>query len=172
MKRFLESNGPWSQLVLSEEHRSSRDPRWYLLSVTERIAFKPLLVPHRDEYSETVAFVVAGPNRRLLFLPDIDKWERWDTPIEALLQEVDVAYLDATFLDEKELPGRNLSEIPHPLVRESIERFATLPAGVRGKIRFIHFNHTNPLVNARSPEAEEVRRLGFGVAVQGERTPL
>ena len=80
----------------------------------------PLLVPHRDEYTETVGFWIQGPNRSALFIPDIDKWERWDslgTAIEDWIAKVDVAYLDGTFLEEGEIPGRAIEEIPHPFIR-------------------------------------------------------
>ena len=90
-----------------------------------------IAVPHRDEFSETVAFLISGPSRKILWLPDIDKWEKWTTPIESMIARVDVAYIDATFYDERELPGRNLSEIPHPTITETMQRLAALPAAER-----------------------------------------
>ena len=172
MKGFLESNGPWSQLVELENiaihELSDGTPR----KLNERISVTPFLVPHRDEYSETVGFRIDGPNRSAIFLPDVDKWDRWGTAIEDVVREVDVAYLDGTFYADGELAGRDMSLIPHPFIDESIRRFADLPRSERDKVRFLHFNHTNPVLDPRSPEAGHVRDAGHHVAVEGERFEL
>ena len=98
MKQFLERNGPWSQLVTLENimirQLSNERPQ----RLNERISVTPFLVPHRDEYSETVGYRIQGPHRSAIFLPDIDKWDRWETRIEDVLSGVDAAYLDGTFL--------------------------------------------------------------------------
>ena len=161
MREFLEKNGPWDQLVrlgnialvTLEEGREVR--------LNERIAVTPLRVPHRDEYSETVGFIVRGPQKAVLWLPDIDKWEKWTTPLESVLERVDVAYVDGTFYSAGELPGRNMSEIPHPLIVETMSRLANSPH--RAKVRFIHLNQSNPALRDKSLAK---------VAVEGERTPL
>ncbi len=172
LKRFLENNGPWSQLVAAENIsiRELADGR--TMRLNERISVTPLLVPHRDEYSETVGFHVRGPNRSAVFLPDIEKWDRWKMKIEDVLSEVDVAYLDGTFYGDGELPGRDMSEIPHPFIAESIKRFASLPKAERNKVRFLHFNHTNPVLDSQSREAESVRTAGYHLAAEGERFKL
>jgi pyrroloquinoline quinone biosynthesis protein B len=116
-----------------------------------------------------VAYVVAGPTRRLLWLPDIDKWEKWDRRIEDVLKTVDVAFLDGTFFSAGEIPGRSIAEIPHPLVSETISLLST--AQGRARVFFVHLNHTNRLLWDR----KETRRLldkGFGVATEGQRLPL
>src|SRR6185312_1427019 len=141
------------------------------VALSADLSVTPLLVPHRDEYSETVGFRISGPRRSVLFLPDINGWEEWDswgTRIEDVLATVDVAYLDGTFLDADELPGRDLAEIPHPLISTSIERFAALPDRERGKIRFIHVNQSNPLIHEDAIARAELRRAGFSVADEGE----
>ena len=169
MRAFLEKNGPWDQLVrlrnveLRPIEQESR--------LNERITVTALTVPHRDEYSETAAFIVRGADRAILWLPDIDKWEKWTTRIEDVLATVDVAYLDATFFDERELPGRDLSEIPHPTISESMSRFSSLPANARAKIRFIHLNQSNPALRDRATQ-KLIRDRGFGIARDGERQPL
>ena len=71
-------------------------------------------MPHRDEYTDTVGFRIEGPARRSLYVPDIDKWEKWDRRLEDEVAAVTVALLDGTFDSESELPGRTLLEIPHP----------------------------------------------------------
>ncbi|HEX9460834.1 MAG TPA: MBL fold metallo-hydrolase, partial [Thermoanaerobaculia bacterium] len=119
MRAFLEHNGPWDQLVHLHNIELVPLEDGVAVSLNERITVTPLRVPHRDEYSETVAFVVRGPSHAILWLPDIDKWEKWPTPLESVLAQVDVAYLDGTFHDASELPGRDLREIPHPLMTET-----------------------------------------------------
>ena len=71
-----------------------------------------------------------------------------------------------------ELPGRDLAEIPHPLVVESLSRMAPLPAAERAKVHFIHLNHSNPLLDPSSKAADHVREAGFGLAAEGDRFPL
>ena len=98
---------------------------------------------------QTVGYTIIGPNEQL-FIPDIDKWERWETSIEELIKKVDYAFLDATFYDGSELPSRDMNAIPHPFVVESMDRFSVLSPEDKKKVYFIHFNHTNPLVNENS----------------------
>ncbi|WP_370334585.1 MBL fold metallo-hydrolase [Parvularcula marina] len=176
MRAFLTDNGPWSQLVsyrnILLEPLVDNQP----VRVGEGITVTPHLVPHRDEYSETVGYVIDTPGRDFLFLPDIDSWDRWaveyDRRIEDMVDAVDIAYVDATFFDDNELPGRDMSKIPHPRVAASMARFADAPAEVRAKIRFIHYNHTNPVRFEDSPQSDEVREAGFAVAREGERMCL
>ena len=129
-------------------------------------------MPHRDELSETVGFRIEGPQRSAVYLPDIDGWERWDRSVEEVVATTDAAYLDGTFYDSEELPGREMSTVPHPLIRDSTERFAALPAPERAKIRFIHFNHTNPVLDPASSATLAVAGAGLGLAEEGERSLL
>lgn len=166
MRAFLEENGPWSQLVTLRniELRTLVDGERTALNA--RVGVTPLLVPHRDEFSETVGFMVHLPSQTILWLPDIDKWEKWATSIEAIVKQVDVAFLDGTFYSEDELPGRDLSEIPHPTVRETMTSFAAAPAAERRKIRFVHLNQSNPLLRDEA-RRRSVEGQGFGIATAG-----
>lgn len=170
--RFLRQSGPWSQLVELGNIELVEISESVSLQLNHRIQVSVLRVPHRDEYSETVAFRIQGPQRSVLFLPDIDKWEKWQASVETELTKVDVAFLDATFFDQGELPGRNMAEIPHPFVRESMERFGSLDEGQRAKIRFIHLNHTNPLLDPTSEATRRLESAGMRVARQGEQIDL
>jgi pyrroloquinoline quinone biosynthesis protein B len=175
MTAFLQTNGPWDQLVRLENVALRPLAHEVRTALNDRIAVTPLLVPHRDEYSETVGFLIHGPSQTVFFLPDIDKWEQWDargTRIEDVIAGVDVAYLDATFFSDGEIPGRAMAEIPHPFVEESLARFASLPEAERAKIRFIHINRTNPVGWPGTPERSQVEAAGFRVADQGERVGL
>jgi pyrroloquinoline quinone biosynthesis protein B len=140
--------------------------------LTERVTVTPFRVPHRDEYSETVGFRIAGPSRTAVFLPDIDKWERWETDIRDVVRAVDYVLLDATFYDDAELPGRDMRAIPHPFVVESMALFADLDDDEKSRVIFIHMNHTNPLLIDGSDEQEAVRAAGFRVATEGMRLEL
>ncbi len=172
MAEFLRSQGPWSQLVSLGNIQLRPLEAEKPIALNERITVTPILVPHRDEFSETVGFQVQGPRRQVLFIPDIDKWERWDRQIEKMVVQSDRAYLDGTFFTTDELPGRDISEIPHPFIIESIRRFAVLPDQQREKIRFIHLNHTNPALERGSAARKQVNRAGMAVARQGEKFPL
>jgi pyrroloquinoline quinone biosynthesis protein B len=172
MTRFLETNGPWDLLVKAKHvaiDRLTPDTRFPL---NARLALIPLLVPHRDEYSDTFGFVIVGPTRRILWLPDIDKWEKWDRRIEDLIASVDIAYVDGTFFDGDELPGRAMSEVPHPFIVESLARFGALHANERAKIVFVHLNHTNAAFTPGSRARRAIDSAGMRVAAEGERRPL
>jgi len=172
MDTFLRRSGPWSQLVSLGNIRLQpiQDGKPFQLSANLRVT--PIHVPHRDEFSETVGFSVSGPEQQLLYIPDIDKWERWSVDIDSLVGMHDVALLDATFYSEKELPGRDMAEIPHPFVKESLQRFAGLPDSIRQRIHFIHLNHTNPLLRKGSLEEAEVQKSGMQVSRRGLRFAL
>lgn len=172
MGEFLRTNGPWSLLVEAGHIAPVELVPGVAVQLRPDLCVTALEVPHRAEFTDTVAFVIEGPRRKVLFLPDIDKWERFETPIEGLVHEVDVAYLDGTFFDGAELPGRDMASIPHPFVVESLTRFAPLPAEERAKIRFLHLNHSNPLLDAGSAASAALGAAGLRVAVQGESFEL
>jgi pyrroloquinoline quinone biosynthesis protein B len=139
------------------------------------VSVTPLLVPHRQEFSEVVGFRIQAPGRKVLFIPDIDSWSLWDqagTRIEDEIAKVDVAYLDGTFYANGEIPGRDMSGFPHPFIRTSMDRFASLPAKQKAKIRFIHLNHTNHALWPGTPERAAIEAAGFRVADEGERLQL
>ncbi len=164
MKTYLENNGPWSQLVGLENIALSPLQKDSEISISSKIKVTPIIVPHRDEYSETVGYIIQGPNKKALFIPDIDKWSKWEKDIITQIRNVDYALIDATFYDGSEIKSRNISEIPHPFVIESMEQFKNMPPAEKDKIYFIHFNHTNPLLNAESEEAKTVTKNGFHIA--------
>lgn len=164
MGDFLQANQPWKQLIdLSNIALSIIEPD-ELIHLSSAITVNPLLVNHRDELSDTVAFSVAGPTKTLIYCPDIDRWEG---PILNAIKEADVALLDGTFYSRDELPGRNISEIPHPCISDSIKIFE----GFETDIRFIHLNHTNRLLSDEGRIAQMGAR-GFGLGKMGDRWQL
>lgn len=164
MKQFLENNGPWSQLVSLNniQIKVLEEGREQVLS--SNIKVKAFKVPHRDEYSETVGYIITGPHKKALFIPDIDKWSKWDKNIVDEIRKVDYAFIDATFYDGQEINNRPISEIPHPFVVESMRLFESLPKSEKDKVHFIHLNHTNPLLDLKSPQTKTVLEKGFHIA--------
>tara|TARA_B100000768_G_scaffold36614_1_gene35263 strand:- start:334 stop:1299 length:966 start_codon:yes stop_codon:yes gene_type:complete len=167
MQDFISSNGPWDQLVKLKNVELKSLFHEKEEKLTENLTIIPFKVPHRDEYSETVGFKIIGPNKSALFIPDIDKWNKWEISIKKLISKVDYAFLDGTFYDSKEINNRDISEIPHPFIIESLELFKDLKESDRNKIYFIHLNHTNPLLNSKSQEYQHVVSNGYNVAFEG-----
>lgn len=171
MKNFIENNGPWSQLVnLGNIVPKTLDTSEVIQLGT--VTVDCFLVPHRDEYSETVGFRIKGPNKSVLFIPDIDKWHKWDRSIIEFISSVDYAFLDATFFDGEEIRQRDISEIPHPFVIESMALFDGLPDEEKQKIYFIHLNHTNPLLNSDSEQHKRVISKKYNISSYLDRVQL
>lgn len=169
---FLSTNGPWDQLVSYGNIQFRPLSNAQAVDLAGGIRITPFLVPHRDEYSETVGFRIDGPNRSLVFIPDIDKWEDWAADIRDVVRSVDYALLDGTFYADGELPGRDMSQIRHPYVTESMALFEGLSEEEKSRIYFIHLNNSNPLLDRRSDEYDDVEDAGFRVAEQGMRLEL
>ena len=172
MKKFLEENGPWSQLVSLQNISIIELSNESKISIDSNVIVQPVEVPHRAEFSETVGYKIYGPNKTALFIPDIDKWYLWEKSIIDEIKQVDYAIIDATFYDSKEVNYRDISEIPHPFVTESMDLFDSIDIKEKNKIYFIHLNHTNPLINKDSDQYKLVRSKGYNVAEEGMKLNL
>ena len=172
MKGFLENNGPWNQLVTLKniELKLIKDSKE--MKIGSQLFIEPFIVPHRDEYSETVGYRIMGENSSLVFIPDIDKWDKWHQSIFQLVLNTDIALLDGTFYSQDEIPNRDMSEIPHPFIIESMDALFDLSTTNRNKIRFIHLNHSNPAMKKNSPAYNLIRSKRFNVASEGDRFNL
>ncbi len=171
MAAYLTSNGPWNLMV--DEGRiyfpEVTFDTWH--RVDDTLSVRLLPVPHRHEYSDTVGFIFRGPTKSLLYLPDIDRWSAWDRRIEDVVLDVDVALLDGSFYSATEVPGRNIEDIPHPLIPRTMDRLES--AVLRGhRVVFTHLNNTNPVHDEGSEERVEVQRRGFEVARAGMRIEM
>lgn len=171
MRGFLATNGPWSQLV-DYQNIVLRPIEGEAVEIAPRVNVSSFVVPHRDEFSETVGYRIEGPNKTAVFIPDIDKWSKWEVDIRDVVRDADYALLDATFYANGEIPGRDMSEIPHPFVEESMALFESLTAAQKARVIFIHMNHTNPLLHGDGPEKDAVKQRGFRVAYEGMRIEL
>jgi len=167
MHVYLKNNGPWSQLVSLNNIKLQKLKADSSIKLTDKISVTPILVPHRDEFSETVGYSIKTENKTILFIPDIDKWQKWDRDIRQLAKSHDYLFIDGTFYKDGELSGRNMSEVPHPFIQESMELFKDLSSAEKQKIWFIHFNHTNPLIDKSSKEYKDVKSKGFNAAIEG-----
>ena len=168
---YLRGHGPWQQLVSLGQIDVKSFVVGESFSPWSGIEVRAMAVPHRDEFSDTMAYVISGPNRSALFVPDVDAWDRAPGLLERLLEGVEVAYLDGTFFDGSELPERNLSEIRHPLITRTMDKLAAVAAKHPGRIRFLHLNHTNPALHDEGVRRSITSR-GFAVAVMGEGVQL
>ena len=171
MARFLTKNGPWDQLVklnnISIQTISNRE----YIKLSENIFVIPIMVPHRDEYSETVGYKIIGKSKKILFIPDIDKWDEWKKSIIDEVKLVDYAFIDGTFYNGSEL-NRDMKEIPHPSIEETLQLFSYQPLAERNKIYFIHINHTNPILTNKNGIKDMVEGLGFNIAKRGLKFKL
>ena len=170
MKTFLESNGPWNQLVALNNISINEINDNVKITLNERLSITPFLVPHRDEYSETVGYKVEGPNKSLVFIPDIDKWQKWDQDIKEVASNNNYSLLDGTFYDIDELPGRDMSEIPHPFIVETMKLLESVEN--KREIHFIHLNHTNPALAKNSNAQDQIKNTGFNIAQRGQAFKL
>ena len=172
MHDYLKNNGPWSQLISLKNIQLQEIKADSTIKLTDNISVTPFFVPHRDELSETIGYGINAGTRSVLFIPDIDKWQKWNIDITKLVTAYDYVFLDGTFYQDGELPGRNMAEVPHPFVQESMQLFDDLPTSQKQKVYFIHFNHTNPLIDRSSKEYKDVKSKGFNVVVEGLKISL
>ncbi|EDP71673.1 coenzyme PQQ synthesis protein B [Flavobacteriales bacterium ALC-1] len=171
MKNYLKTNGPWSQLVALNNIELKALENDSILALNAALKITPLLVPHRDEYSETVGYRIEGKDKSALFIPDIDKWNKWERNIIEEVKKVDYAFLDASFFRDGEL-NRDMSKIPHPFTTETTTLFENESIETKNKIYFIHFNHTNPTIQNHSPLRDSIQNLGFRFAKEGDNFEL
>jgi len=171
MSNFLQNNGPWSQLVDINNIKIKEINFGSSTKELANIDITPVQVPHRDEYSETAGYIIKGENKKALFIPDIDKWEKWDRELSQLAKEFDFLLIDATFYDSKEI-NRDISEIPHPLVTETMNLLSGLNKENRNKVYFIHMNHTNMMLDPNSDLSKLVTSKGYNIARLGQKLYL
>jgi len=168
MKNYLETNGPWSQLVTLKNISLVQLDTAQAIYLEKGIFVNSFTVPHRDEFSETAGFKILTTKASYLFIPDIDKWEKWNRSIVNEVKKVTYAFLDATFSEITELKNRKVEEVPHPFVSETMDLFKNENKETKAKLHFIHFNHTNPVMWDKAAK-QKVLDHGFKMAEQGGR---
>ncbi|MBY0121694.1 MBL fold metallo-hydrolase [Bacillus sp. S/N-304-OC-R1] len=172
MKQLLEDQAPWSQLTKLGNIQTHEISDGQLISISEQVFIKPVEVPHRNEFSETFGFIIEGPNKKVLYIPDIDRWHEWKLDIYKAAEEVDICLLDGTFHSVKDLEkiGRDFREIPHPLMTETMDRLQDLAR--EKEIYFTHLNHSNPAIDSDRTIRNEIENRGFKIADDGMEIQL
>jgi pyrroloquinoline quinone biosynthesis protein B len=168
MVEFLGRNAPWDQLVRLQNIARRPLADGAAAELGEGVRVRALAVPHRAEYTDTLAYRIEGPRRTILYMPDADPWERWPRPVEELLAGVDLALLDGCFYSMDELPGRDLAAIGHPLITLSMDRFVKIP----GRVRFTHLNHSNAALEPGGVARRAIEARGFRLLEDGESIDL
>jgi pyrroloquinoline quinone biosynthesis protein B len=174
MAGFLRANGPWSQLVRLGNIALREIQPGQPFPLEEGISVEAFPVPHRDEYSDTMAFLIRGPKKTLLYVPDTDSWAAWPRPLLEVLAEegVDIALLDATFYSPDELPDRDVTKIKHPLITQSMDLLEPLVKSGKLRVFFTHLNHSNPALDPGGPARRAIEARGFRVLEDGEEIGL
>jgi pyrroloquinoline quinone biosynthesis protein B len=170
MAEYLRTSGPWSQLVKLGNIALREIQPGVPVKLDGELTVTPLQVPHRDEYSDTMAFVIRGGRKALLYVPDTDSWKAWTRPLPEVLEaeKIDYALLDATFYSPDELPDRDVTKIKHPLVTDSMDLLEPLVKAGKVRVWFTHLNHSNPALDADSPARKAIEARGFRVLAEGE----
>lgn len=180
MQSFLENNGPWDLLVKLKNIEIKPLTHETAVNVSDTISVTPFLVPHRGEYTETVGYRIQGGGKSAIYIPDIDSWEEWGgdldtdsdvvmTPLQDLIATSDYVFIDGTFYSGDELPGRDMSKIPHPTITHTMEMMKLLDPADRAKVHFTHLNHSNPAHDPNTNAFEDIEKAGYKVARAGER---
>jgi len=131
-------------------------------------------IPHRSELGDTAAIIIKGNKKNILFMPDQDSWKETlehysKENIRAFLKMFDIneALIDGTFWSMEELPGRNISEIPHPTIQESLQLLGRKMED-DPRISFLHLNHSNPVNDIGSKQRKLVEENGWKISEIGD----
>lgn len=172
MKEYLSDNGPWSQLIKFNNILIHELEDSIPVQLEFGIEVMPFRVPHREEFSEVVGYRIKGHSRSAVFIPDIDKWGLWNGSLPLVIEQNDYVFIDATFFDETELPGRDISKVPHPFITETMDLLLALPAHLKQRVYFIHLNHTNPALMEKSDAERTILAKGYNVAREKQKFKL
>lgn len=172
MATFLRANGPWSQLVGMQNIRIHELAPNQSFSPGDQVVVTAIQAPHRDEYADTLGFLIAGPERTIFYLPDTDSWVAWTTPVTELLEKVDIALLDGTFFSADELPGRRVEEIGHPMIEQSMDLLQGLVDNQGLQVYFTHLNHSNPALDQNGRARQRIESRGFHILEDGQEFPF
>jgi pyrroloquinoline quinone biosynthesis protein B len=168
MDFFLHQNQPWAALIQNQNivtHQILSHDSTFLSS---KLTVAQIAVPHRPDFTDTFAYFVIGPKKSLFYCPDIDYWPVNNPSFQAICDLNEYLLLDATFYSPEELPGRDLTKIPHPFVTDTVKQLRDYSK----KTTLIHFNHSNPLLNPDSQETQKTLSQGFQIAQLGDTFPL
>ena len=167
MASFLRNNAPWSQLLKLKNLVVSEIADGTLTDLADGIRVRAVKVPHRAEFTDTMAYVISGARKTLLYVPDISPWHKLGRPMADLFSGVDVALVDGTFYSGDELPGRDTKEIGHPLILDTMDLLQGRVDSGSLKVYFVHLNHSNPALDREGPQRKNMISRGFDVGWPG-----
>ena len=133
------------------------------IKLTDNVSISAFLVPHRNELSETVGYKIKSNKKSLIYIPDIDSWDEWDTDLNDLMQNNDILILDGTFYSKDEIKNRNIEKIPHPSIIDSMIIMQHNRSKEKNKVYFTHLNHTNRALDENSEEYNNVITSGYNI---------
>jgi len=168
MKNFIINNAPLNQLLVNQNIRlmDMFDNKHVIF---DNLSVLPFNVPHRNELSETVGFRLLISNKSIIYLPDIDDWDEWDIDLREFVIDNDILFLDGTFFNKDELKSRDISKIPHPEIIDTMSRLSQLSLSHKKKVHFIHFNHTNGMLENDSDEFHKIINQGFSITQENQK---
>lgn len=170
--RFMEDNYPWSDLIQYENVLLNLIHPEEKISLTPRMFITPLLVPSRDEYSDTLGMVIQGESKKLLYIPEIESWEGLERSIEEEVESADFAILDGTYFSQEELRSSGLKKIGHPFMTETMKLLGPVAESGKTEIYFSHLNHTNAALDPEGSALKEIKQRGFDLASEGMEITL
>ena len=163
-------NTPSLKLLL--ENKNVIIGEWGMIK-NGNLKITPIEIPHRDELTDNHALLIEGREEKLLFMPDHDSWNetlksvKFGTIKEWLKSwEIDIALIDGTFWNDKEIKRRSQKDVKHPPIEETLERIGVSEKG-DPRIVFVHLNHTNPVFNRETKEYKKVIEMGWEVGTEG-----
>jgi len=164
MQEFLANNVPWSPLIKQKNISPVVLSPNVKQALTPRVLVIPFQVPHRDEFTDTLGLIISGSRKKILYIPDIQNWAAWQRSVIEAVAEVDAAFLDGTFYSPDELPGRDLSRIGHPFIKDSMDLLEKAARKGKTAIYFTHFNHSNRALDPGGEARKSILERGFRMA--------
>ena len=138
------------------------------VNVNNNFIIRAFNVPHRNELSETVGYRIIGKQKSAIYIPDIDSWGGFEENLFELINENDILFLDGTFYIKSEIQLRDVSNIPHPEIIDTMKKLSNLSSSYKKRVHFIHLNHTNDVLRQKSDEYNSVIDNNFSLAKENQ----
>ena len=97
-------------------------------------------------FLDSMPWIAFEDVEQIIRLHIYQKWDKWDQDISKVIQHTDIALIDGTFYSQGEIPHRDISEIPHPFITETMEHLYLLKKDHKNRVYFVHLNHSNPAI--------------------------
>mmetsp|Transcript_22646 Transcript_22646/g.33104 ORF Transcript_22646/g.33104 Transcript_22646/m.33104 type:complete len:180 (+) Transcript_22646:450-989(+) len=174
MHQFLSQNEPWRVLYQNQNFHPIKLSNNEKVVLSSNVSVIARIVPHRADFTDTFAFTLCGPSYKLFYCPDVDGWDNMKVTLSELAGQHEFLLLDATFYDDNELPGRDMTKIPHPRVTQTTDiiqclRYAETETNSKksGDVTLIHLNHSNRLWRKDPELINSLANIGVAVGIEG-----